>query len=173
MNLTVAQALLVTLATPPLFTSVPISKDAATFEYIGGDLALSNPTRELISEAHGAFGPEQRVACLISLGCGHPGVISAPDNTDAVSWNRFMEKLVLHSEQTAQSIDSQMGHLGIYFRLSVNIGVEQTTMDSAPAEIIAHTDVYLEDFSVSEKIELCLDFLKIRDGISSLEQLSK
>jgi hypothetical protein len=91
------------------------------------------------------------------------------------SWNQFLEQLISQSEKKAQLIDSQMGHLGIYYRFSVPTGLERSRPKTkkGPEEIIAHTDVYLEDVAVSQKVDVCVDFLKIRDGIPSLEQLSK
>lgn len=96
LNLTISEALLVTLATPPMFNPTLISKDV---EYIGGDLALSNPIEQVITEACDAFGPEERVACLLSVGCGHPGVIGIPNDNDMAQWNEFMGKLVTNSNQ--------------------------------------------------------------------------
>lgn len=72
LNIPVADALLATLATPPLFSKTSAFKDAATFEYVGGDLTLGNPARQIITEAHGAFGSGGLVSCFLSLGCGHP-----------------------------------------------------------------------------------------------------
>ena len=72
----VAEGMLATCATPPMFTSTSISKDFATFEYVGGGLGLSNPTREIIAEGHHAFDDEAAVACLLSIGCGHAGLNS-------------------------------------------------------------------------------------------------
>ncbi|KIM21473.1 hypothetical protein M408DRAFT_80521, partial [Serendipita vermifera MAFF 305830] len=175
LNLTIREALLVTLAAPPLFTPIAISKDSVTFEYIGGDMTLSNPVQEIISEACSAFDMERRVACLVSLGCGHPGVISAPDNTNLEIWNRFLENLAAGNERTAQAIDRQMGHLGIYFRFCVATGLEKALQRSQPTteEILAHTNTYLEDGAVSQKVDTCVDFLTVRGGLSSLEQLSE
>jgi hypothetical protein len=174
LNLTITEALLATLATPPLFTPTVISKDAATFEYIGGDLSLSNPTREVISEAHGAFGSGERVACILSLGCGHLGVIDVPTDPDLTGWNRLLEKMVMDGEQTAQGIESQMGHLGIHHRYSVTRGLERSnsTTNPEPGEVLAHTGVYLADVAVSRQLDLCAKLLEVRDGGASLEQLS-
>ena len=175
LNLTITEALLATLATPPLFAPTSIFKDAATFKYIGGDLSLSNPTRELISEAHSAFGSDERVACLLSLGCGHLGLIDVPKNPDLTSWNRLLENMVMNNQQRAQEIESQMGHLGIYHRYSVTRGLERSnsTTDPEPGEVLAHTGVYLADVAVSRNLDLCAKLLEVRDGGASLEQLSE
>jgi hypothetical protein len=77
-ELTIFEALLSTCSSPSIFAPTTISKDFATFEYISGDFGLSNPAREIIAEAHRAFGDERAVSCLLSIGCGHPGVNALP-----------------------------------------------------------------------------------------------
>jgi hypothetical protein len=174
-NLTIAEAILATLATPPLFDSVSISKDAAKFEYIGADLVLSNPARQVIAEAHMTFGSAEQITCIVSVGCGHPGLLSTPQNLKILNWSQFLERLVTDAEREAQSLDSHMGHLGVYHRFCVDKGLEKTedTTTSDPGNIITHTCAYLADISVSRQLDLCVDSLKLREGIVSLGQLSK
>jgi hypothetical protein len=175
LNLTIIEAMLATLASPPLFASTSVFKDASTFEYISADLTLSNPIRQIIKEAYGTFGEEARVACLLSLGCGHPGVAVSPEDSSLISWNQFLTRLVMDSERKAQDIDGQMGHLGLYYRFCVSQGLEQSEgiSTSQLESIIAHTVVYLSGNPVSSKMTECTDSLKLRDGSTSLEQLSQ
>jgi hypothetical protein len=175
LNLTIAEAMMATLASPPLFISESIVKDSSTFEYTSASTSLSNPTRQIISEAYGTFGEEPHVACLLSIGCGHPGIIKSPDSSDEVTWIQFLEKLATDSEQKAAEIQSQMGHLSLYHRFSVTRGLERETDIAGPetGDIIAHTAVYLTGFDVSRKMDLCAESLRVRDGVISLEQLSK
>jgi hypothetical protein len=174
LNLTIVEALQATLAMPPLFTSTSIFKDASTFEYIGADFTLSNPTREIIAEAYGIFGGEGQVACILGVGCGHPGISKVPGESDLTSWNLLLERLATDSEQQAQSIDAQMGHLGLYYRFCVTRGLEKAEMATMPdaGVLLTHTAVYLSDVAVSRKMAMCVDALKLRDGVASLEQLS-
>jgi hypothetical protein len=172
LNLTITEAMLATLASPPLFASTSVFKDASTFEYISADLTLSNPIRQIIKEAYGTFGEEARVACLLSLGCGHPGVAVSPEDSDLISWNQFLTRLMMDSERKAEDIDGQMGHLGLYYRFCVPQGLEATSTPE-PEGIIAHTFVYLSGDPVSRKVTECIDSLKLRDGSASLEQLSQ
>lgn len=175
LDLTIAEALSATLATPPLFTSTSIIKDAANFEYISADWTLSNPTQEIIAEAYGVFGTEERVACRISLGCGHPGVFSAPGPSDPVEWTRFINNLVSDADCKAESLDSQMGHLGFYSRFSVDSGLETTELSRSPdfGHIVAHTKVYVDKGSVTRRMDLCIEMVRMRDGTVTLDQLSK
>jgi len=150
MNITVAEAILATLATPPLFSSTLVSKDAATFAYVGGDLVLSNPLLDILAEACGYFGPEAYVACLLSLGYGHLGVMQVPEDSNLATWNSFLHKILANSEKDAQAADARMGHLGIYHRFSVNGGMERFVREttSTPETILAQTQAYLDDLSI-------------------------
>ena len=163
-----------TLATPPFFTPIPIFKVASTFEYMGADLTLSNPTREIIAEANRVFGGEAPVACILGVGCGHPGIFKAPEESDLAGWNSLLERLAADSEQRAQSIQAQIGHLGLYCRFCVIRGLEVGEVATIPDAgiLLTHTAVYLSDVAVSRKLAMCVDTLKLRDGVASLEQLS-
>ena len=168
--------MLATLASPPLFAPISIINGRSTFEYISGDLTLSNPTMMIVSEAYETFGEQAHVACLMNIGSGHPGLISPPDGSDLASWNQFLEKIVKDSEQKAEEIDTQMGNLGLYHRFSVTRGLErqtETTTTTTAGDAIGHTAVYLSGAAVSRKLDLCAKLLTRRDGIASLKQLSK
>jgi len=175
LNLTIAEALMATMATPPLFTSTPVYKGSTAFECIGAELTLSNPTQEMIAEAHGTFGADKRVACLLSLGSGHPGIFSTPDKPSVAEWNRFLEGLVMDAERKAQTLEFQMGHLGIYYRFSVGSGLERTNPSTVmgPGGVIIHTQVYIGDAKVSKAMGICTGLLRTRDGVITLGQLSK
>ena len=173
--MTIGEALLSTLATPPLFIPTSIHKESSTFEYIGGDISLSNPTQRIVAETQMAFGSEDLIACILSLGCGHPGVIVTPDDSSLNMWNDFLVRLVKDSERVSQEVDARIGHLGIFHRFSVTEGLEHVTEKSIfdTGGIVAHTRAYLDDVSVTEKMALCIDVLNTRLGISSLEQMSE
>ena len=173
-DVTILDAMMITLASPPLFSPISISKDASTFQYVSGDLTNSNPTRAIIAEAYGAFGPEGHVACLLSIGCGHFGTSPVPDGSNLAIWNEFLAKLATDSENEAQRIGSQMANLRLYHRFSVNRGLDLSSIsDKTDCEnIITQTSVYLEDLALAERVDQCSELLKIRDGTASLEQLS-
>lgn len=175
LDMTIVEALSATLATPPLFTSTSIFKDVANFEYISADWTLSNPTQEIISETQSAFGTERKVACILSLGCGLPGIFSAPESSESVEWVQFLNNLTSDAERKAQSLDSQMGHIGLYSRFSVGGGLETTSLrrNIGLGDIVAHTKVYLDNGPVSRRIDLCIDMIRMREGTLSFDQLSE
>jgi hypothetical protein len=174
-DLTIAEAMLATCSTPPIFTPTIISNDFANFEYIGADIGLSNPTREIIAEAHRAFGDETAVSCLLSVGCGHPGVNAAPSNSGGTSWTEFLEGVAKDSEKTAQDIGAHMSRLSLYHRISVVYGLERDQVREwkTPQSITAHTTAYLNDLGVVELVERCVDTIKHGEGFTTLEQLSE
>ena len=172
-NLTIAEAMLTTCATTPLFTPISIGKDFSTFEYISGELGLSNPIREIIAGAHQTFGDEATVACLLSIGSGHSGVKSVPSTSDATARVDFLERVAMDSEKTAQEIAMQLSQLTIYHRFSVNRGLEtvQSRAWPDPEAIAAHTTVYLNDLEVVKVVARCVDAIKTGHGSATLEQL--
>jgi hypothetical protein len=174
-NLTLAEAMFATSAIAPMFTPISIGKDFSTFEYVSGDLGLSNPIREVIAGAHHAFGDEASVACLLSVGCGHSGVKSLPGTSGSAARIDFLERLAMDSEKVAQDISSQMSQLPIYHRLSVNYGLEalQSRAWTDPRISTAQTAVYLKDLEVVELVDRCVDSIKTGHGSATLEQLSE
>jgi len=174
-DLTIAEAMLATCSTPPIFTPMTISKDFTHFEYISGDIGLSNPTREIIAEAHRTFGDETTVSCLLSVGCGHPGVNAAPSDSGGTSWTEFLEGVARDSEKTAQDIGAHMSKLSLYHRLTVKGGLEKKQAREwiDPEIITSHTVNYLNDLDIVELLDRCVSTIKCGDGFTTLEQLSE
>ena len=69
---------------------------------------------------------------------------------------------------------SQMVNLRLYHRFSVSRGLEVLSPNNEITyqNIVTQTSVYLDDLSLSEKVDQCSELLRIRDGTASLEQLS-
>jgi hypothetical protein len=172
-DLSIAEGMLATCSTPPIFTPTAISKDFATFEYVSGDLGLSNPTREIIAESHRAFGDERTVACLLSIGCGHNGVNAVPSASSGSVWIDFVERVATDSEKTAHNIAAQMKQLTLYHRLSVNCGLEKNREREwkDPEVIAVHATAYLNDMDVIGALGRCVNAIKHGDGFATLEQL--
>jgi hypothetical protein len=145
------------------------------FEYVGGDLGLSNPTREVIAEAHRTFGDETTVSCLLSIGCGRSGANTVPSDPAGTTWTDFVERAWMDSEKTVQDIATQMSQLTLYHRLSVNYGLERSQVREwkDPESITAHTTTYLNDLGVVELVDCCVGTMKHGDGFTTLEQLSE
>jgi hypothetical protein len=165
-------------------------------EFIGAGLGASNPTREVIFEAHSLFSGSSGVASLISLGAGHPGNTALQDpitlsllsraagwwggnsrkeTTDNQAWLKVLVNMVNDCEQTAKEIKTQTQHLGVYWRFSVEQGLQTSGVNDECEElrgwIITQTRNYLESDSVSLSLDVCFDALKTRLSLTTLEQL--
>ncbi|PVG02351.1 hypothetical protein CPB86DRAFT_725334 [Serendipita vermifera] len=171
-DITVVDAALTTCAHSPYFPPVIVDTPSSQGEYVGGSIGTNNPCKQVISEACDLFGGDTRVACLLSLGTGHPGITSlCPKNEgDDEEYLRVLQAMANDSEQTAESVNTQMGHLGIYFRLSVEQGL-QTKENSTLAWIIAQTKSYLDHKDTSRKVDHAIERLKLRQGLVALNQL--
>jgi hypothetical protein len=173
-NITVIEAVLATCATHPIFSLVSSGSGYRKKEYIGAGLGANNPIRELITEAHSLFGGESSVACLLSLGNGHPGIISiAPDERD-ISLHRLRD-LMNDCEQRAQEMEQQLGRAGIYFRFSVEQGLQTEYPGQAadPSWILAQTESYLADHETGEKIGAFVHNIDSSGTLATLDQLSR
>ena len=173
-DITIAKAMLATCATPPMFTPTSVYKDFSDFEYIGGDVGLSNPTAEVIAEAHRAFSDDTTVACLLSVGCGHSGVKKSPLGSGVPTWIDFLNHVTMDSEKTAHEMATRMKHLTLYHRLCVDHGLtaDQSSVWMDPVVIVTHTAAYLGDLEVIERVNHCADTINHGDGFTTLEQLS-
>jgi hypothetical protein len=97
------------------------------------------------------------VAFLLSLGTGHPGTIPVPvDGT--VDIHRLMRDMMNDCERRAQEVERRLGRVGIYFRFSVQQGMQNVHGDQVtdPSWISSQTDAYLSDQRTSENINALL-----------------
>jgi hypothetical protein len=122
-------------------------------EYIGASLGATNPIRQVITEAHSLFGGDSGVASLLSLGTGHPGVISFPSG-DGVDLSKVMRDMMNDCEQRAQETERQIGRVGIYFRFSVEQGMQSNLLGPVadPNQVVAQTKNYLAEQRIREMI---------------------
>lgn len=168
-TITVIEAVLATCAVPPRFSSVTCGS-GQNEEYIGSSFGATNPVSELITEAHTLFGGDSGVASLLSLGSGHPGVISFPSGDDSL--NRVTHDMMSDYEQRAQEIERQIGRVGIYFRFSVEQGMQSDLLGpvAEASQVVAETERYIAEHRIDEKIG---DFIRNFDSAAWLITLDQ
>ncbi|PVG01504.1 hypothetical protein CPB86DRAFT_752643 [Serendipita vermifera] len=135
-----------------------------------------NPIREVIIEACEALPNADGlyVAALLSLGAGHPGIISAPiSNTDQNQWAQVLQSLLSDCEQVAGDMFRQLSRLGIYHRFSVTRGLEISSNDEIfdIESIYSQTGSYCENPEVMEKLDDCVKSLQSSIGVVNLSHL--
>jgi len=141
-------------------------------QYIGPSFGVTNPVREVITEAHTLFGGDSSVASLLSLGTGHPGVISVPSGGGG-DLNSVMFDMMNDCEQRAQEIERQIGRVGIYFRFSVEQGMQSDCLGpvAEPSQVIAQTESYLAEPTTSENISAFIQNFDTATTLITLDQL--
>ncbi|KIM23655.1 hypothetical protein M408DRAFT_252702 [Serendipita vermifera MAFF 305830] len=144
--ITVIEAALATCATRSIFEPVTVGADFKRKEYAGVGLGASNPIREVISEASSLFGGTSTVETLLSVGTGHPGIIVLKSNGGDVELNRVMQDIMTDCNQKAKEVEDQIGRAGIYFRFSVEHGMQPNYGSEVmnPAWIVTQTGSYLD-----------------------------
>ena len=169
-NPTVIQAIRAVWATPGLFPSVRIGPGVMEEEIVSAASGFNNPTLEILKEAHQAFGPDATVSCLLSLGAGRVAIRSV--TSDGTPASKALEQLAMDCEKTADEVQRRIGRLGIYFRFSVDRGLDFDGSFSPMGNITAHTGQYLLDDAVNRGIDTCIQSSE-RDSRVTLEQICK
>ncbi|KIM19886.1 hypothetical protein M408DRAFT_172127 [Serendipita vermifera MAFF 305830] len=171
--ITIVEAILATCATQPAFAPVSFGESYRKREYVGVGFGANNPVQELITEAHLLFGGESSVSSLLSLGTGHPGIISLSSQADSADLYRVMRDMMSDCEQKAQDMEQRLGPVGIYSRFSVDQGMQSHHLDQVtdPGWITTQTESYLTRHDTFQKLDLLVRNARIEDGGVTLDQL--
>ena len=155
------------------FAPVKIGPRMRQQSFIGGALGANNPTRLLLSEASNAFGGDQRVAQIISLGSGSIKSLSL-DAVSETGVSRLGNEIVADCEMVAQELSTRLFNVDVYLRLKVEKGMDNICIDNwlELGEIEGHTRVYFENPAVSEALDSSLRRLQEKVGTTTLGQIS-
>jgi hypothetical protein len=173
-TITVVDAALASCAAQPDFTPVSSGSGYKRKVYVAAGLGVNTPVSDVITEAHELFGGDSSVAFLLSLGTGHPGMIPIPPDGN-IDIHKLMRDMMNDCEQRAQEAERRLGRVGIYFRFSVQQGMQNIHEDQAadPSWISSQTDAYLSDPRTSENINALLQALNSPKRLVTLSQLGE
>lgn len=111
-------------------------------DFVGASMGYNNPTREAIWEAWNIFGADTPVASILSLGAG----VSPPRSINQSMDN--LHEVLEDCDKLASELGGQYQQTGIYFRLSVDQGlqdIQHTGWDNNTAGIVeSHTNAYIQ-----------------------------
>jgi hypothetical protein len=177
LDITLIDAMMATCASRLYFDPVTAGVSFRKKTYISGPPSCMNPIREVIAEANDVLPNADNlyVAGILSLGAGHPGIISAPTaNNDQDQWIQTLQALLNDCEQVAGDMARQMSRLGIYHRFSVTRGLETSSAGEIfdIGSIFVQTSSYCESPEVMEKLDDCVKALQSPIGVANLSQLS-
>ncbi|KIM29933.1 hypothetical protein M408DRAFT_328392 [Serendipita vermifera MAFF 305830] len=153
--ITVIEAVLATCATQPDFSPISLGDHHKKREYIGASLGANNPVLQVIQEAHSLFGGDSGVASILSMGTGHPGVISYRSGDTETGLHKTMRDIMNDCEQRAQQIEQQIGRTGVYSRFSVEQGMQNDHQGQFEDSgwIVAQTESYLNRHTTCERLD--------------------
>lgn len=155
-----------TCAAPTLFKRIRIGAEGTEQEYIDAGLGCYNPVFEVVAEADVAFGKDQKVDCLISLGSGQKGVIALKKPnwfqkmfpTDAIP---VLERLSMDSEIAAEQMQAWYHRHwpGVYYRLNVEQGMQDIGVGEWKrlGEVLTHTTKYIQGGRISVEVDTIVD----------------
>jgi hypothetical protein len=172
-TISVVEAVLATCATQPEFTPIISGSGFKSREYISASGA-TNPIHEAITEAHLLFGGDSSVVSLLSLGIGHPGIITVPSVGGEATLHRLMRDIMHDCEQRAQEIEQRIGRVGIYSRFSVDQGM-QNNHPGKPVDVawvVTQTEDYLTRHETGERLDSFVQNFDVQTGLITLDQLS-
>jgi hypothetical protein len=173
LDVTVVDAILATCATKGKFLPVTIGSGPTQQELMGGAMGAANPCHEVVQEAVGRFKADRRVSVILSLGSGHSGLISASSSAKYKEWFKVMNDMAADCEKGAQEMRERMGEDGVYFRFSVEQGLQ--THHGAQVDRVtwlnAQTFAYLDDPETSRILDQCVSGICKRQGLLALEEV--
>jgi hypothetical protein len=174
LNPTIVEAVCATTAAPPFFSPVKIGPRLRQQSFIGGAIGANNPTRELLKEASSIFGPNRRVAQVLSIGSGLPRVISAESSASDEGIHRLLKQLATDCEMVAQELSTRLYTIDAYLRLNVDRGMELVTINdwNELGSIESHTTAYIATATVTGALDTSVRHLRERTGALTLEQIS-
>ncbi|KAI9833509.1 MAG: hypothetical protein M1819_003668 [Sarea resinae] len=151
-----------TTAAPTFFKRVVIGEPGQVkTEYVDAALGCNNPTEHVIREALEIFVGERPVGVVVSIGAGHPGVIglSEPHGYQRILPLKLIDvlkRIAIDCNDTADRLARRFRRVpGIYFRLNVNHGISQISLDEWKkiGHVKDHTTAYMHDLEVSQAID--------------------
>jgi len=197
-DVTIMDAILSSCASPDMLTTVHVEESLWEHSYVSADFGLVNPTRQVIKAAYEAFGEAEYVACLLSLGSGHRGVIRAPALAYATTrvedsaanesaLNAAARKIMEDPERVSREMDEEIGSTGLYFRFSVDQGMQISKRAAERREsmktfgfsegslelIMTDTVSYLGQPRIVRDMDHCIGAMVKKVGIETLGELCK
>ncbi|KAF8599742.1 FabD lysophospholipase-like protein, partial [Ceratobasidium sp. AG-I] len=178
---TIVEAARATTACAGLFKPVFILQDGVMVPYVDSGLGRNNPTAPMLVEAERLF-PGTHVACIVSIGTGHPETISMPVRTDV--FQRFLspdmvqtlKSIASDCEATAHEMARRFQHVdGVYFRFSVDQGMQSIGLSDWEkiSEVVVHTRQYAQAIEVTSHLNRAVVAIKSGKAMVPVEQLSE
>jgi hypothetical protein len=159
------------IADPNTFSPVSIGRALREKQFCGPPIGSSNPIRAVIQEARQLFGEDNPVSLLLSLGSGQCAPL--PLRSSLTLPHGRLEFMARDCERTANEISQHLSEVDAYLRLDVDKGLNDLKISDwhRLGAIESHTDVYIQSFPISKRIDKALDLLQSTSGNFTLGNL--
>jgi hypothetical protein len=169
---TILQTMLAAWATPGLVSPVFIGPEGREEIVVSAINSFCNPTQECIMEAYRTFGAERPISCLLSLGSGKRGPISL-ETTTSDSGQNLGFQITLDCESVDEQLRRRIGRLRVYYRFSVDSGLEgHKIFKGGFGAIASHSAAYCSTEVVSSRMDDCLKAAEKGAGVT-LERIRR
>ncbi|KAH8832113.1 hypothetical protein DL96DRAFT_1779924 [Flagelloscypha sp. PMI_526] len=152
------QAACATMAMPGLFESVEISTSGFWESILGGETRWRNAAPYLAEEAATIFSGHH-VACIVSIGSGHPHILSLSDDLATL-----FKAISTDCQLQANEMEARYNEVpDLYWRLEVEQGLQDlgSLQDVAAfSRILSSTISHLQRVVTTQKINALLDVLR-------------
>ena len=179
-NCPIWQAARATSAAPTFFKRIQIGDKGSEEEFIDGGLGCNNPVKQVLEEAEAAFGSNQYVACIISIGSGQPGVVGlkSPDAFQKalpLDLIPVLRQIATDCESAAEDIEKRFKSIpNLYFRFNVEQGMQGVTLAEGGklGEVTQHTMQYIQKLAVGERINAAVKAIRAQKAVVRSIELS-
>ncbi|KAG5633852.1 hypothetical protein H0H81_004807 [Sphagnurus paluster] len=162
-NCTIWEAARATSAAPTFFKRIEVGEEGLKEPFVDAGLGCNNPVRQVLNEAHLVYGKERRVACIVSIGTGHPNVIGLqkPDAFQKLlptALIRVLQGIATDCERVSEEFEKEYtdadGRAKVYFRFNVQQGLQNVSLAEWDklSDVKTHTDKYTGETQVGSNI---------------------
>ena len=176
-NCEIWEAARATSAAPTFFKKMTIKiRGGTTLHFVDGGLKCNNPVAAVLEEAENVFGMNQRIGCIVSLGCGLKSAIEVKkpfgyQRLLPLSLVKALGDIATDCQGAADSMAKRFRtRQSFYFRLNAtNVGnlslAEWKSMD----KIVSHTRTYCKGPEVDAFINELVEILASRGAVQERE----
>ncbi|KAG8710896.1 hypothetical protein FRC09_020883 [Ceratobasidium sp. 395] len=182
-NCTIWQALRTATAHPEMFKSAEIVEQGIAEPFVDAAMGCGNPIDYVLAEAKRIY-PNRRVACIVSIGSGHPRTIRIPEPSPfqrvlptyviPTSVIIAMRDIATDNERVAQAIATRFAGIpNVYFRVNVDQGMQSVRLGDWDrlGEVKAHTRAYMAKAETKGLMGQAAKAVKEKKGIAPVEQI--
>ena len=166
---TILQVARACVASPDRFLPVTIGTGHRKVTLIDATTGFANPAKELLQEAQRVFGEDANVATIVSIGSGKVKVTKMSKGDDEDALVEALKRVALNTETTHAELEARLHDAFVYFRFNVDQGLDNSMDASA---LHSYTSTYLEETSISRRLDEAMRSIHTRPKGVSLKELS-